>query len=47
MKPNKNIIIPLILLPVWYVIYINLLPVTDWLIDTIFGMKKGAHRTEA
>ncbi len=47
MKLNKNIIIPLILLPVWYVIYINLLPVTDWLIDTIFGMKKGAHLTEA
>jgi len=47
MKLNKNIIIPLILLPVWYIIYINLQPVTDWLIDTIFGMKKGAHLTEA
>ena len=47
MKLNKNIIIPLILLPVWYVIYINLQPVTDWLIDTIFGLKKGAHLTEA
>jgi uncharacterized protein len=47
MKLNKNIIIPLILLPVWYVIYSNLQPVTDWLIDTIFEMKKGAHLTEA
>lgn len=47
MKLNKTIVIPLILLPVWYVIYINLQPVTDWLIDTIFGMKKGAHLTEA
>ena len=47
MKLNKNIVIPLILLPVWYVIYINLQPVTDWLIDTIFGLKKGAHLTEA
>ena len=47
MKLNKNIVIPLILLPVLYVIYINLQPVTDWLIDTIFGMKKGAHLTEA
>jgi len=47
MKLNKNIIIPLILLPVWYVIYINLQPVTNWLIDTFFGMKKGAHLTEA
>ena len=47
MKLNKNIVIPLILLPVWYVIYINLQPVTNWLIDTFFGMKKGAHLTEA
>ena len=47
MKLNKNIIIPLILLPVWYVIYINLQPVTDWLINTIFEMKKGEHLTEA
>jgi uncharacterized protein len=47
MKLNKNIIIPLILLPVWYVIYINLQPATDWLIDTVFGLKKGAHLTEA
>ena len=47
MKLNKNIIIPLILLPVWYIIYINLQPVTNWLIDTFFGMKKGAHLTEA
>lgn len=47
MKLNKNIIIPLILLPVWYVIYINLQPFTDWLIDTVFGMDKGAHFTEA
>jgi uncharacterized protein len=47
MKLNKNIVIPLILLPVWYVIYSNLQPATDWLIDTVFGLKKGAHLTEA
>ena len=47
MKLNKNIIIRLILLPVWYVIYINLQPATDWIIDTILVMKKGAHLTEA
>lgn len=47
MKFNKNVIIPLILLPVWYVIYSNLQPVTDWFVDTILGMTKGAHLTEA
>src|SRR5674476_186338 len=47
MKLNKNVIIPLILLPVWYVIYVNLQPVTDWFIDTVLGMTKGAHLTEA
>lgn len=47
MKLNRNIIIPLILLPVWYVIYSNLQPVTDWLIDSVLGMTKGSHLTEA
>jgi len=47
MKLNKDIIIPLILLPVWYVIYVNLQPVTDWFIDIVLGMTKGAHLTEA
>jgi len=47
MKLNKNIVIPLMLLPVWYVIYVNLQPTTDWFVDTILGMKKGAHLTEA
>ena len=47
MKLNKNIIIPLVLLPVWYLIYHNLQPVTDWLVDTVFGLQKGLHLTEA
>src|ERR1035437_4889055 len=47
MKLNRNIIIPLILLPVWYVIYVNLQPITDWLIDSVLGMTKGSHLTEA
>jgi uncharacterized protein len=47
MKFNKNLLIPLALLPVWYLIYYNLQPVTDWLIDTVFGMQKGLHLTEA
>ena len=47
LKLNRNIIIPLILIPVWYVIYANLQPVTDWLIDSVLGMTKGSHLTEA
>jgi uncharacterized membrane protein YraQ (UPF0718 family) len=42
-----NIWLPFILLPVWYLIYHNLEPATDWLIDEVFGMTKGAHLTEA
>ena len=44
---NKKIIIPLLLLPVWYLIYHFLQPVSDWLIDTAFGLSKGSHLTEA
>lgn len=46
MKPDKNIIIPILLLPVWYLVYTNLQPVTDWFIDSVLGMTKGAHLTE-
>ena len=46
MKFNKNIIIPLLLLPIWYLVYSNLQPATDWVIDSALGMTKGAHLTE-
>jgi len=44
---KKNIWLPVILLPVWYIIYHNLQPLTNWLIDSVFGMTKGTHITEA
>jgi hypothetical protein len=47
MKINKNIAIPILLLPIWYLIYTNLQNITDWLIFTIAGMREGAHLTEA
>ena len=47
MKLNKNILIPLLLLPVWYLIYHYLQPMTDWLIDSELGLTKGEHLTEA
>ncbi len=47
MKLNKNIVIPLLLLPVWYLIYHNLQPMTDWFIDSQLALTKGDHFTEA
>jgi uncharacterized protein len=44
---KTNIWLPVALLPVWYIIYHNLQPVTNWLIDSVFGMTKGANLTEA
>jgi uncharacterized membrane protein YraQ (UPF0718 family) len=44
---NKNIIIPLILLPIWYLIYHYLQPLADWFIDIVLGLEKGTHFTEA
>jgi uncharacterized protein len=44
---KTNIWLPFALLPVWYIIYHYLQPATNWLIDTVFGMTKGAHLTEA
>jgi uncharacterized membrane protein YraQ (UPF0718 family) len=44
---KTNIWLPVVLLPVWYIIYHNIQPVANWLIDSVFGMTKGAHLTEA
>lgn len=35
------------LLPVWFLLYHFLQPLTDWLIDDLLQMTKGAHLTEA
>lgn len=47
MKFQKKIVLPLVLIPVWFLVYHNLQPITDWLVDTVFGMQKGQHLTEA
>lgn len=44
---NKKLLLPVLLLPVWYLIYRNLQPVTDWLVDSVIGMEKGKHLTES
>lgn len=35
------------LLAIWFMIYRNLQPIADWLIDSVLGMGKGTHLTEA
>jgi len=35
------------MLPVWYLVYHQLEPVTNWLIDTLLGLEKGTQLTEA
>jgi uncharacterized membrane protein YraQ (UPF0718 family) len=48
MKTIKtNIWVPVVLLPVWYILYHNLQPVSNRLIDSVLGMTKGAQLTEA
>lgn len=44
---NRKLYTPLFLLPVWFLIYHYLKPVSDWLIDDVFGMTAGSHLTEA
>jgi uncharacterized protein len=44
---NRKIIAPVLLLPVWFLIYHFLKPGSDWLVDEIFGMTAGTHLTEA
>ncbi|MCX6257141.1 MAG: permease, partial [Bacteroidia bacterium] len=47
---NSNrgkIILPVLLLPIWFLIYHYLQPFTNWLIFSAFGMAKGDHLAEA
>ncbi len=40
LRINGKIIIPLLLLPVWYMVYHYLQPAADWLIDLVPGLVK-------
>lgn len=35
------------LLAIWFMIYRNLQPIADWLIDSVLGLEKGTHLAEA
>jgi len=44
---KKNYIVPLVLIPVWLLLYLNLETITDFVIYKIAGLEKGTHLTEA
>lgn len=44
---NKKLFIPILLLPVWFLVYHFLKPATDLVIDDIAGLPSGEHLTEA
>ncbi len=47
-KTEKGkILIPVLLLPLWFVVYHYLQPMVDFLIDDILKMEKGSHLTES
>ncbi|KAF5051721.1 putative permease [anaerobic digester metagenome] len=46
-KPVVKILTPIALLPVWYLVYIYLLPAVNWLVFSVLGMTKGEHLAEA
>jgi len=47
MSINRKLWLPVLLLPLWFLVYHNLQPITDWLVDDMIGMDKGTHLTEA
>lgn len=44
---SREVLIPLLLLPLWYLTYHFLQPVTDWIINDLAGLTKGLRLTEA
>jgi uncharacterized membrane protein YraQ (UPF0718 family) len=45
-KPLVKILAPLAMLPVWYLLYVNLEPLTNYLIVDLLQMTRGEHWTE-
>ncbi|GAB7086760.1 permease [Marinifilum fragile] len=43
---RKQLLLVLLSLPIWYILYVNLQNISDFFIDTVFGMKAGTHLTE-
>lgn len=47
LKDQGRLVVPLLLLPLWYVTYKNLQPLTDWLVFSVLQMQPGSQLTEA
>ncbi len=43
---KKQFLWILLLLPVWYLLYVNLQNISDFLIDSVFSLQKGTHLAE-
>ena len=47
-KTNTGkMVLPIMLLPLWFIIFYFLKPSVDWIINDIIGLKKGLHLTES
>jgi uncharacterized membrane protein YraQ (UPF0718 family) len=44
---NRKILFPLLLLPIWILVYHYLQPAADWLVDGVMGLTKGGRFAEA
>lgn len=44
---KNKILLPILLLPVWVLIYFNLINITDLICYSVFDLEKGTHLTEA
>lgn len=44
---NRKLIIPFLLIPVWFIIYHYLKSISDWFINNVLRMNAGAHLTES
>lgn len=42
----NGMFLPILLLPLWILLYYNLQPLSDFIVDEIFGMTAGKHLTE-
>lgn len=43
----QKLLLPIILLGLWILVYFNLQPITNWVIDDVFKLTQGEHMTEA
>jgi len=43
----KKWVVPVMLVGIWVILYLNLKQVTDWMVDDLLGLKAGSHLTEA